>query len=83
MLFKLFYKRWPLHRQVNFLKRKGILVGSRTREKRKIFLYMYRSIFAEVQFHNDDPDNHAESAKIVSGLKNLNTYLEREFKSNF
>jgi hypothetical protein len=83
MLFKLLYKRWPLHRQVDFLKRKAILVGSRTREKRTVFLYMYRDMFAEVLFQNDNPENPAESAKIVTGLKNLNTHLESEFKSNF
>ncbi len=83
MFFKLFYRRWPLPKQVDFLKRKAILIGSRTREKRKIFIYMYKDMFAEVLFQNDDPHNEAESVSIVKGLKNLNEYLENEFKATF
>ena len=83
MFFKLFYRRWPLHKQVDFLKRKAILIGSRTRDKRKIYIYMYRDMFAEVLFQDDDPNKPPESASIVKGLKNLNDYLESEFKATF
>lgn len=83
MFFKLFYRRWPLHKQVDFLKRKAILIGSRTRDKRKIYIYMYRDVFAEVLFQDDDPNKLAESANLVEGLKNLNDYLESEFKATF
>lgn len=83
MFFKLFYRRWPLHKQVDFLKRKAILIGSRTRDKRKIYIYMYRDMFAEVLFHEDDPNRPPESANLVKGLKNLNEYLESEFKATF
>jgi hypothetical protein len=83
IIFKLFYRRWSLHKQVDFLKRKAILIGSRTREKRKIYIYMYHNTFAEVLFHQDDPNNQPESASLVKGLKNLNAYLESEFKATF
>jgi hypothetical protein len=83
MIFKLLYRRWPLQKQVDFLKRKAILIGSRTREKRKVYIYMYRNMFAEVIFLQDDPNQPAESARIVKGLKNLNSYLENEFKNTF
>jgi hypothetical protein len=63
--------------------RKGILIGSRTKDARKIYIYMYRDRFAEVQFANDDPEDVVEHANIVKGLKNLNSYLENEFKTSF
>ena len=83
MFFNFFFKQWPLHKQVSYLRRKGILIGSRTKDARKIYIYMYHDHFAEVQFKNDDPDGEVEHASIVKGLKNLNSYLENEFRSNF
>jgi hypothetical protein len=83
MLFKLFFKQWPLQKQVSFIQKKGILIGTRTKDSRKIYIYMYREHFAEVIFKNDDPDSSMESANIVKGLKNLNNYLENEFKATF
>lgn len=82
MFLKLFFKRWPLDKQVSFLKKKAVLIGSRTKENRKIFIYMYRDLFAEVLFRDDDPEHDAESVKLVKGLKKLNSYLENEFRES-
>jgi hypothetical protein len=83
MLFKFFFKQWPLLKQVTYLKKRGILIGSRTKDARKIYIYMYQDHFAEIQFINDNPDGEIENASIVKGLKNLNSYLEKEFKTTF
>ena len=83
MLFKFLFKQWPLLKQVDYLRRKGILIGTRTKDARKIHIYMYREIFAEVVFKQDNPDGEVESANIVQGLKNLNSYLEKDFKTTF
>ena len=83
MLFKLFFKQWPLLKQVDYLRRKGILIGTRTKDARKIHIYMYQEHFAEVIFKNDDPASDVESANIVKGLKNLNSHLENDFKTTF
>jgi hypothetical protein len=83
MFFKFLFKQWPLHKQVSYLKKKGILIGSRTKEARKIYIYMYQDHFAEILFKNDDPEGDVENANIVKGLKNLNSYLEKEFKTTF
>jgi hypothetical protein len=80
MFAKLFFRKWPLDKQVTFLKKKGILIGSRTKDNRKIFIYMYRDLFAEVMFNNDDSELDAERVTLVKGLKNLNSYLENQFK---
>ena len=44
---------------------------------------MYQDHFAEVMFAKDDPEGEVEHANIVKGLKNLNSYLENEFKTSF
>ncbi|WP_302180113.1 hypothetical protein [Chryseosolibacter indicus] len=44
---------------------------------------MYREYFAEVHYKNDNPDEEAEKLTLVKGLKNLNEYLEKEFKATF
>jgi hypothetical protein len=83
MLFKFFFKQWSLPKQVSYLRRKGILIGTRTKDSRMVYIYMYHELFAEIIFKNDDPNGEVEKANVVQGLKNLNTHLENEFKTNF
>jgi hypothetical protein len=83
MFFKFLFKQWPLHKQVSYLKKKGVLIGSRTKEARKIYIYMYQDHFAEVLFKNDNPDDEVETASIVKGLQNLNNHLEKDFRTTF
>jgi hypothetical protein len=80
---KLFLKQLPLHKQVSFLKKKGIMLGTRLKEGRKIYIYMFRDLFAEILFTNDNPEGTAESLKLVTGLDNLNDHLEKEFRTSF
>ncbi len=72
-----------MQKQVDHLKAKGILIGSRKKENRKIYVYMDNDLFAEVLFKGDNPDEEAESLNLVKGLKNLNEYLEKEFRTSF
>jgi hypothetical protein len=83
LLLKLFLKQLPLHKQVSFLKKKGIMLGTRIKEGRKIYIYMFRDLFAEILYKNDNPEELAESLKMVSGLDNLNNHLEQEFRTTF
>jgi hypothetical protein len=84
MFFKFFFSRWSLEKQVSFLKKKAIAIGARTKDNRRIFIYMYRDVFVEVVFQHDDPEGVAESTKLVKGLKKLTSYMENEFKeANF
>jgi hypothetical protein len=84
MFFKFFFSRWSLEKQVLFLKKKAILIGARTKDNRKIFIYMHRDVFVEVIYQQDNPEEAPESTKLVKGLKKLTTYMENEFKeANF
>jgi hypothetical protein len=44
---------------------------------------MYQDHFGEILFKDDNPEGEVESANIVRGLKNLNSYLEKDFKTTF
>lgn len=83
MLLKFIFKQFSINRQVNFLKKKAIVLGTRVKDGRKIHIYMFRSLFVEVIYKNDDIDDQPEKVNLLSGLKSLNSYLEKEFKASF
>ena len=69
--------------QVNYLRKKGIILGTRTKEGRKIHIYMLKDLFIEVLYQNDNADLEAEKVSILEGLDNLNSYLDKEFRESF
>lgn len=83
MILKFFFKHLSLQKQIDYLKKKGIMIGTRTRNHRKIYTYMLQDLFVEVHYKNDNENDSAEKVNLLSGLKNLNSYLEREFKTSF
>ena len=83
MFFKLIFKYLSPQSQISKLKNKGILLGTRIKNERKIYVYMLSSLFVEVMFKNDNTEHIPERIQILSNLKNLNQYLENEFKSSF
>ncbi|RAV99799.1 hypothetical protein [Pseudochryseolinea flava] len=83
MILKFFFKQMSLQRQANFLKKRGIMLGTRLKDGRRIYIYMLRDLFIEVLFKNDNVNEHAERLNMLEGLHNLNEYLEREFKASF
>ena len=78
MVFKFFFERLSVTRQLDFMKKKGIILGTRMRNGRQVYIYMYDDLFAEVIFKNDNPHEDAESFVLVSGLHNLNQHLEKD-----
>lgn len=83
MFFKFFFTKMSIHKQVEYLKKKGIMLGTRCKEGRKIYIYMLTNLFVEVVFRNDNTEDTPERTKTLSGLKSLNDYLEKEFKASF
>ncbi|HOX83644.1 MAG TPA: hypothetical protein PLJ60_09720 [Chryseolinea sp.] len=59
------------------------MLGVRTKNNRKIFTYMLNDLFVEVLYKNDNANDDAEKVNMLKGLKNLNSYLEKEFKTSF
>jgi hypothetical protein len=83
MFLKFIFKQFSIEKQVSFLQKRGIMLGTRTKNGRRIHIYMFRNLFVEVLYKNDNTQESAEQVNMVTGLKNLNSYLESEFKTSF
>jgi len=82
-LFKWGFKYFSLTKQLEYLREHGVMLGSRMRNDRKVFLYMVKSTFVEVMYKNDSIEKEAERLEVFSNLNHLNQYLENEFKTSF
>jgi hypothetical protein len=78
MLYKFFLGRLSVPQQVKFLKKNGFVLGSRSKNGRQVFVYMFNSVFAEVLFRNDNPEEPAEELVLMAGLGKLNAHFEKE-----
>lgn len=70
-------------KQVSYLKKKGVGLGTRMKDGRKIYIYMLRDLFVEVLYVDDSSENNPEQLNIISGVLNLNKHLEKEFRNTF
>lgn len=83
MILQFFFRQMSLSQKINYLHAKGVSLGSRIKNGRKMHIYMLRNLFVEVIYFNDDITAGAEKVHIVQGLKKLNAYLEAEFRTTF
>jgi hypothetical protein len=83
MFFKLFFNYLSESNKLNYLRKHGVILGTRMRNNRKVFLYMVKDFFVEVIYKNDSIDENAESLGTFASLEGLNSYLEKEFKTAF
>jgi hypothetical protein len=81
MFLKLFFKHLSLARQAEFMKRRGIVLGTRNKDGRQTYLYMVNNLFAEIMYEKDNPRLNAEMVVVLDGLSKLNRYLEEEIRS--
>lgn len=82
MLTRFLFKRMSVERKVKFLKKRGIELGTRLKDGRLIHMYMFRNLFAEIIYRNDDPSLEVEHFSTISGLDELNQMLEKEFRKS-
>ncbi len=82
-LFKWGFKYFSLTKQLVYLREHGVMLGSRMRNDRKVFLYMVKSTFVEVMYKNDSIEKEAERLEVFNNLSHLNQYLEKEFRTSF
>jgi hypothetical protein len=83
MIRKFFFSQLSMQRQILYLKGKGVGLGTRLKEGRKLYLYMLNDLFVEVLYKNDNSDDAPEKVNLISGLMNLNQYLENDFRASF
>jgi hypothetical protein len=83
MLLRFFFGRLSIEKQVSYLKKKGIALGTRLKGGRKIYIYMLSDLFVEVFYRNDNSEDTPEKLNVLKGLNSLNEYLEKEFRTSF
>ena len=72
-----------LSQKISYLHAKGVSLGSRIKNGRKMHIFMVRNLFVEVVYKNDNATDGAEKVHVLRGLRNLNNYLEQEFRTTF
>lgn len=77
---RVFFRWLSVKRQAAFMKRRGIILGTREKNGRQGYLYMVNNLFAEIFFENDNPQLDAERIVVLRGLKSLNFYLEKDVR---
>ena len=83
MWSKLTFRFLGDEKRAEFLREKGIMLGTRNRADRRVYLYMVKDFFVEVTYQQDDIDMMPERMETFSSLDHLNTYLERDLRAAF
>jgi hypothetical protein len=83
MLLKMMFRYFTESKKISYLKEHGIMLGTRHRNERKVYLYMVKDFFVEVTYQRDDMDLQPEKLETFGNLDNLNAYLEKEFRTAF
>lgn len=82
MFLQFILKKLPLHKQVNYVKKNAVYLGTRNAENRTPHLYMLNKLIAEILFEEDDYTKKPERLVWLPGLQHLESHLEKEFKSS-
>lgn len=83
MFIKWLFKYFSENKKIVYLRKRGIMVGARERQGRKVYIYMLLDFFVEVVYQQDNMHLSPEKLEIFSSLNNLNSYLESEFRTAF
>jgi hypothetical protein len=83
MWSKIVFRFYGDEKKFEMVKDNGIIIGSRQRMDRKVYLYMLKDFFVEVMYINDDIDMQPERIDTFSSLDHLHTYLEKDFRAAF
>jgi hypothetical protein len=83
MVLKFLFTRMGFPQQENFMKKRGILLGARCKNGRQIFIYMFRNLFAKQRFSKDNTEENAEDLTLITGLKSLHSYLEKDVRAQY
>ena len=81
MFLKLFFNRWSVSRQANFMKRRGVVLGTRNKGGRQSYVYMVNNLFAEIFYENDNPSLNVETVIVIDGLSKLHRHLEKDIRN--
>lgn len=80
MILKLIFRNLTMAKQAEFMRRRGIVLGTRSKDGRLGYLYMVNNFFAEIFYENDNPRQSAERLIVLHGLDNFNKYLTQDLR---
>lgn len=60
MCFKHFFKHLSQSKKLSYVRDHGVMIGTRMRDERKLFLYMIKDFIVEVVYKDDNMDDVAE-----------------------
>lgn len=83
MILRFILQHLSIQKQANFLRKRGIILGTRLKNGRRIYIYMLHDLFVEVLYKNDNANEAPEHLNMLRGLNTLNDYLEKEFRATF
>ena len=83
MILQWLFNRFSESKKIDYIRKKGIMLGSRVKEGRMVYIYMLRDFFVEVMFLHDNIEMSPEKLVIYSSLDSLNDKLEKEFRQAF
>jgi len=83
MFLRLFFRRLSIGKQADLMKRRGIIIGTRSQTGRMGYLYMLNNLFAEIFFEEDNPQLKPEATVVMNGLQNLSRYLENDLRTRY
>jgi hypothetical protein len=81
MLIKFLFVCLSRSRQVSLIKKRGIMLGTRKKAGREVYTYMFRSLFIEILYRNDNPEEPVENFIMIPGFRKLNDHFEKEIKA--
>jgi hypothetical protein len=80
---KWIFGKFPKDKILKLVKEEGTLVGERQRNGRKVYTYLLKDFFVQVMFIKDNPSEEAEHLETFENLVQLNSHLEKEFRTAF
>ena len=76
MLYRLLFNRFSDDKKKRQIQQHGTPIGTRFDSQRTLYLYIVKSLFVEVAYFEDNPDNSIEDIKIFNSHNALQDYLK-------
>jgi hypothetical protein len=82
MFTRFFFNRMSPTKKLDYLRKKGTLIGNRMRNSCLVSVYMLSDLFVEVIFPKESSTEVPEEIRVFHSLESLNGYLEDDARLN-
>ena len=77
------FNLFSMNKKARCVNEDATFMGNRERNGRLISFFMYKSLFLEVLYKDDNAAGEIESIKLIGNIRGLNSHLESQFKADF